>query len=114
MDQQIRTTMRMSDDIAVIDIEGDMTSSSYEVIEQAYGEVSGKGHKKILLSFREGDYINSAGIASIIELVLESKKGEGVVRIAHPSAHSRRLFTLVGLSQHVQVFPSDTEALKDF
>ena len=114
MVQQTKAVVRLSDEVVVIDIEGDMTSASHAVIEQAYEEASGTGQKKILLTFREEDYINSAGIASIIKLVTESRKKEEVVRLATPSAHFRKLFGIVGLTQHVQVFSSAEEALEDF
>jgi len=114
MEQQTKVTVRQSGAVVVIDIEGDLTSFTNEPVEKAYQQASDQGDKKILLAFREKDYINSAGIAIIIDLVSESQKKGEQMRIAQPSDHFRKIFTLVGLTQHVEVFPSVEQALEGF
>jgi len=101
-------------DVAVIDLEGHLTHSSDETIVQAYQEASDKGTKKILLTFCEKDFLNSAGVGLLISLVAYSRTRDEVVRIAQPSEHFREVFRIVGLTQYVELFPSTEEALEDF
>ena len=114
MEPQTRATVRTSGRVAVIDIEGDLTSSAQQAMKQAYQQASAMATKKILLAFREEDYLNSAAISIIIDLITESRKREEKVRIAHPSAHFRKIFELVGVNLHAEVFSSAEAALKAF
>ena len=114
MEPQTKATVRTSGRVAIIDIEGDLTSSSQQAMGQAYQKASSMATKMILLAFREEDYLNSAAISIIIDLITESQKREEKVRIAHPSAYFRKIFELVGLTLHVEVFSSTEAALKAF
>ena len=114
MDQQTKVSLRPQDAVALICIEGDLTSLSDDALDSAYREAIEKGHQKILLTFREEDHLNSAGIGMLITLVTESQKRDVAVRIAHPSAHFRTVFNIVGLTQYVEVRESVEEGLRDF
>ena len=50
----------------------------------------------------------------LIDLVSQSQGSEVDLRIAHPSAHFRKIFTMVGLTQHVPVFATLEDAQQDF
>ena len=113
MESQTKVNVRPADQVAVLEIVGDLTSSSDTVMDEAYLEAI-QGYKKLLLCFREQDFTNSAGIALLIDLVSQSQQKDVVLRIAHPSAHFRKIFDLVGLSQHVSVFATIEEARQDF
>ena len=114
MIQQPIVTVRDVNNVSVMDLKGDVTSLSEEPIKQAYLEVSKKGGGKILLVFQEEDDINSAGIAILIDIVLESQKKEEHIRIAHPSEHFRKIFALVALTDYVEIFSSEEKALDGF
>jgi anti-anti-sigma factor len=113
MAQQPTVTVRKADDVSVIEIEGDVTAFAEEPIEQAYREVS-EETAKVLLSFRDGDHINSAGIAILIDLVSESQRQDKTIRIVHPDAHFQKIFKMVGLTGYAGVFSSEEEGLEGF
>ena len=54
---------------------------------------------KILLVFRAGDMITSAGIAVLFDLIMTAEDQGQEVRIVQPAAHFRKVFDLVGLSK---------------
>ena len=116
MESETKVNVRPVDQVAVLEIEGDLTSSSNTAIEGAYEEAV-RTHKKLVLSFREQDFINSAGIALVIDMLsLSQNADQGVValRIAHPSDHFRKIFNLVGLGRYVPICTSVEEALRDY
>ena len=63
---------------------------------------------------RQQDFITSAGFGILIDLMSQSRHSDATLRIAHPSDHFRKIFELVGLSQHVPVLGSVEEARRDF
>ncbi len=113
MAEQPNVTFRMANEVAVISIEGDVTSFAEEPVEKAYQSI-GEGVRKVLLVFQEGDHINSAGIAILIDLVSQSRKCDQNVCIAHPDEHFHKIFKMVGLTKYVGVFASEAEGLASF
>ena len=107
-------SVRRQGDVSIIDIKGDVTSTTGQPIEDAYHEVSAAGVKKILLAFAADCYINSSGIAILIGILSESKKKEQKFRMTGLSAHFQKIFAMVGLTKYAQIAPSEDSALADF
>ena len=112
---QIRVSTHTDGDVTVFRIEGNVSTNAEEPFERAYKAICASGAQHILLSFREGDYIDSAGIALIIHLAAEARERGQILRIAQPSKHFRRVFTdIIGLDEYVDIFASEEEAMRDF
>ena len=112
---EIRVCTRCIGDVTVMRIEGDVSTNAEEPFRSAYEAISASGAQCILLSFREGDYMDSAGIAVIILLAAQAQRRGQVLRIALPSAHFRQVFTdIMKLDKYADIFPSEEEALQDF
>jgi anti-anti-sigma factor len=79
---------------------------------KAFGEVA--DCEKVLLVFGGDDFINSAGLAVLFDLILPAKEKGVQFRIVHPAQHFRKVFEIVGLSKDVGVFPEEREALADW
>lgn len=107
-------SVRVKNDVSIIDVKGDVTANTAGPIENAYKQVTVAGSKKILLCFARDSYINSGGIAVLIAIVSESRKRGQVVRMTGLSAHFQKIFDMVGLSKYARIFPSEDAALLDF
>lgn len=62
------------DPVAILAFLGDIASTSKDGILEAYATIDGSVHT-VLLDFKGADYINSSGIAFIIQLLLEATQG---------------------------------------
>jgi len=114
MSNDIEATIRNIDNVAIIDIKGDVTAVTGEAIEEAYQEVSLAGSTKILLVFDQACYINSGGIAILIGIVSESQENKQIIRITGLSEHFHKIFDMVGLTRYTDIFPSEAAALQGF
>jgi anti-anti-sigma factor len=114
MSSDIEVTTHNKNDVAIIDIKGDVTAVTGEAIEEAYQEVSLAGATKLLLVFDKECYINSGGIAILIGVVSESRDNKQSIRITGLSEHFRKIFDMVGLTRYTAVFPSEAAALEGF
>lgn len=99
--------------VSVIKILGDVSASADGVFDSAYREAADTADH-LLLSFRDGDRINSGGIAILIDLIAAGQRENKQILIAHPSAHFREVFELVGLTKYTRVFAIETEAINAF
>ena len=96
---------------AVLVFSGDISSASKEAILEAYHSLSA-ATIHVLLDFTAVDYINSSGIAIIIQLLLEaSKSGTRKVGIFGLSAHFQKVFTMVGINKYASLYSNEQAAL---
>jgi anti-sigma B factor antagonist len=97
--------------IAVLAFSGDISSASKDAILEAYHGL-GAATTNVLLDFTAVDYINSSGIAIIIQLLLEaSKSGARKVGIFGLSAHFQKVFTMVGINKYASLYSNEQAAL---
>ena len=99
------------DPVAILIFTGDIASTSKDAIMSAYQEISTSIHK-VLLDFAAVDYINSSGIAIIIQLLLEANKGgQRKVGISGLTPHFVKVFTMVGVAKYAVISGDQSAAL---
>jgi anti-anti-sigma factor len=109
-----KANVRMRGNVAVIDIDGDLTAEARHPVEEAYQRVAASGVLKLLITFQREAYINSGGIAIIIGIAIAGTKNGQTIRLAEPSEHFQKIFTMVGLRQYVEIFSNEADALASF
>jgi anti-sigma B factor antagonist len=97
--------------VAVLRFEGDIASTSKEAVLGAYQSLPKPANKLILLDFTKVDYINSSGIALVIQLLIEASNSDQKVYAFGLSAHFTKVFTMVGITKYAQLFASEPAAL---
>jgi anti-sigma B factor antagonist len=101
----------VSDGVSVIDIEGDITAQSEDVLMDAYGRASGEGVKAIVLNFTALEYMNSGGIGLLVTLLVRAQRQHQSVLAYGLSDHYRQIFDLTRLDEAVGIHDSEAEAL---
>jgi anti-sigma B factor antagonist len=100
-----------SEDTRVIEIKGDITAQSEEVLMDAHGRASGDGVRSIVLDFTGLDYMNSGGIGLLVTLLVRAQRqGEQVLAFGL-SEHYRQIFELTRLDEAVGIHETEDDAL---
>ena len=97
--------------VTVIRFEGDIASTSKEAVLGTYQALPKATNKLILLDFTKVDYINSSGIALVIQLLIEASNSGQKVYAFGLSPHFVKVFTMVGITKYAGLFPSQAEAM---
>jgi anti-anti-sigma factor len=97
--------------VAVLRFEGDIASTSRDAVLGTYQSLPKNNTKLVLLDFTKVDYINSSGIALIIQLLIEAANAGQKVFAFGLSPHFTKVFTMVGITKYAGLFPSQAEAL---
>jgi anti-anti-sigma factor len=97
--------------VAVLRFEGDIASTSKDAVLGAYLTLPKETTRLILLDFTRVDYINSSGIALVIQLLIEASHAGQTVCAFGLSAHFTKVFTMVGITKYARLFPNQAEAL---
>lgn len=97
--------------ITIFEILGDVTAASNAAFKQACEGPGGQPPQKIVLKFDPASYINSGGIAVIIQLLARAKQQNQAVGITGLSDHFKKIFQMVGITRFAKVYESVDEAL---
>ncbi|MDH3575952.1 MAG: STAS domain-containing protein [Desulfobacteraceae bacterium] len=113
MKQEIEIHLKRHGDITIFDIHGDVTVFSEPFFNKAYKNANEQDTSKILLKFYESAYINSGGIAVLIQLLAETKKNRQQISITGLSGHFQKIFNMVGISKFAKIYGTMEEAMAD-
>jgi anti-anti-sigma factor len=98
-------------DITLLDIRGDITAFSEPSLNSAYKSAKGSSPKKIILKFEEAAYINSGGIAVLIQVLAQTRRNNQKIGITGLSDHFKKVFNMVGISKFATIYPTLQDAL---
>ena len=99
--------------VTLLDIKGDVTTDSDSSLKDAYQNVTDQGTSRILLKFDHEAYINSGGIAVLIQLLAETKRNNQQIGITGLSDHFNKIFNMVGITKFAKIHDTLEEALED-
>jgi anti-anti-sigma factor len=98
--------------LALINIEGDITSYSEPYLEAAYRQVvQNNAITDLVMVVEKGAYINSGGISALIQILAEMRKTEQRVGLAGVSDHFAKILKMVGVHKLASIYGSLDEAL---
>jgi anti-sigma B factor antagonist len=94
--------------VSVLRFTGDISSVSRDTINAAYGNVA--KDRPLLLDFSRVDYINSSGIALVIQMMMAANKAGQQISAFGLSAHFQKVFTMVGIAKYAKLYPDESSA----
>lgn len=103
--------LRQADNVAIIDLQGDVNASGEVAMREAYRSATEQGARNILFNLERAEYINTSGIAVLIGIVMEAQKADQKVLVYGVSSHYKKIFELVRLPMYVEMFDTEEEAL---
>lgn len=97
--------------ISILKIQGDITAQSEPHINKAYKELIDQGPTQlIIIQFEEDAYINSGGIAVLIQILAQTQKNNQQIGITGLSDHFKKIFGMVGITKFARIYGSLEEA----
>lgn len=100
--------------VTILRFIGDISSTSRDAVIGAWQNLPEKDRARILLDFSKVEYINSSGIAVIIQMLLEASKSDQIIRAFGLSPHFQKVFTMVGITKYTSLFPDEPSAKASF
>jgi anti-sigma B factor antagonist len=98
-------------DTGIIDIHGDITSASEDVLMEAYNEASSDGARIIALNFSGLEYMNSGGIGLLVTLLVRANRQRQRLLAFGLTDHYREIFELTRLDEAIAIYSNEREAL---
>lgn len=98
--------------VSVLRFSGDISSGSRDAVVGVYEGLSKKN--PVLLDFSKVDYINSSGIALVIQVMMEANKSGQRVSAFGLTPHFQKVFTMVGITKYATLYPDEAAARASF
>jgi len=96
--------LEKQDEVMIFDIRGDLTSFSETSLNEAYQKANNQDARRILLKIEEDAYINSGGIALLIQLIAQINRNNQFVVITGISEHFKKIFNMVGITKYAKIY----------
>jgi anti-anti-sigma factor len=108
---QQQLTGATCEQITCLRFTGDISSVSRDAVVGTYQALDKASHKRILLDFKGVEYLNSSGIALVIQVLMEASKAGQTVVICGLTPHFTKVFTMVGITKYATLYPDEAAAL---
>jgi anti-anti-sigma factor len=112
MEPQAEIGLETVGDVTLFNIKGDVTALSEPFLNDAYSKANEQGAAKILLKLKEDAYINSGGIALLIQILAETQKNKQQTGITGLSDHFKKIFNMVGITKFAKIYNTLDDALE--
>ena len=94
--------------LTVLRFSGDISSGSHDALLGTYTTVSKA--QPVLLDFSKVEYINSSGIALVIQMLMEANKNGQKIAAFGLTPHFQKVFTMVGITKYASLYPDEAAA----
>ena len=102
---------KASDRASIIEIRGDVTAGSEDVLMDAYTRASDGQTRSIVLDFSRLEYMNSGGIGLLVTLLVRANRQRQRLFAFGLNEHYRQIFELTRLDEAIEIYESETDAL---
>ena len=105
---------RKANGVVILELSGEIDISTSPEVRKAFDRLIKDEEKKVLLNFDQVDYVDSSGLATIVEMLQRLKRYGGFLRLSNLSEKVKGLFEITKLDRLFSIFPVEEEALSDF
>lgn len=96
-------TLAKQGSVTLFEIKGEMTAFAEPFLNDAYKQANEQEADKILLNFDRDAYIDSAGLAVLIQIIAQTKKRNQLIGITGLSDHFVKIFNMVGITKFAEI-----------
>ena len=95
-------------------LKGDVNLSNSPVLRKAFESCTQGDVKKVIVDFKEVPYIDSSGLATLIEILQRLKKIGGNLRICNLDEKVKGIFEVTRLFKLFKICDNEDMAVEDF
>lgn len=109
---QIKITDR--DGVKICCIDGEIDLNTSPQLKKEFEKIVGAKAKKVLINFSSVTYVDSSGLATIVEIFKKLKSYGGILKLSNLSPKVKNLFEITKLEKLFDIQDDEEEAIKSF
>jgi anti-anti-sigma factor len=110
----MKIDMHDKEDVKVVRFEGKLDTNTTPEAETTLTQAVEQGASKILIDFKDLDFVSSAGLRILLATAKKLGTQGGALRVCSLNETVRDIFDISGFSTLLRVFDDEQEALADF
>ena len=107
----MKLNKRLVEGVPVVDIEGDVDMYTSPGLRELLAKFTAKQQKRIVVNLEGVEFMDSSGIATLVQAYKEARPYSGEVCLASPAGNVLRVLKLSNLTSLFPVFDSVEEAV---
>lgn len=111
---EFNTQTRDQEEISFIDVSGYLDAHTAPQLEAAFSELIQKERYKIVVNFKDLDYISSAGLGVFMAYIENMRSNDGDIKLAAMKPNVYNIFDLLGFPLLYDIFETEDEAVNKF
>jgi len=101
-------------DVVICNLDGDIDINSSPDIRKVFEDITNAKEKKILINLEKVPYVDSSGLATLVEVLKKSKSYAGKLKLSNLSDKVKGLFEITKLEKLFEIYDSADQAVADF
>jgi anti-sigma B factor antagonist len=102
------------EDIIIASISGEINIDTSPELRKTFDQHTGQGIKKVIINCQNLTYIDSSGLATLIELLQRLKKENGELKICNLTDKVKSVFEVTKLDKLFDICPNQEQAVERF
>jgi len=95
-------------------ISGEVDINTAPQIKKFFDRIMQDKKKKVLINFKDVSYIDSSGLATLVELLKNIRSYGGTLKLSNLSSKIKSLFEITKLEKLFDIVEEEEEAIKSF
>ncbi len=104
---------REEEGVVICDISGEINIDAVSGLKKQFKKLIDKKMRKVLLNFNKVDYIDSLGLAFLVELSKDLRNINGTLFISNVPPKIRSIFSITKLDKVFKIYDTEEEALEN-
>jgi anti-anti-sigma factor len=100
--------------VAVARFTGRLDFASAPEAKDKFAETIAAGHRKLIVDLSKVEFVDSAGLGSLVGGMRIARQAGGDLRIANPTEQVKMLLSLTSLDQVLKIHPTIEQAFDGF
>jgi len=96
----------------VVGLKGEINFDTSLTLRKTFLELIDEGKSSLVVNFKEVEYIDSSGLATLVELYQKLKGKNGTLRLSNLSGKVKSIFEITKLDKIFDIYDREEEALK--
>ena len=102
---------RIDDQVAILDIQGEITAASEDALGEAYAAAAADGTRAVILNFSGLEYMNSGGIGLLVTILVRANRAKQKLLAYGLTEHYRQIFELTRLDEAIGIHETEDAAV---
>ncbi|MFH1875797.1 MAG: STAS domain-containing protein [Candidatus Omnitrophota bacterium] len=110
---ETKITQKIKNGTLVCYVSGDITIQNSEDVAAVFTKIAAENHRKVILNLKDVGYIDSRGLACLVQLSNQLKAIQGILFLCELPVTICTLFEITNLNKVIKIYETENDALQD-